>query len=193
MHRVWPVIRQFTKLLAVGVDKKCDQTWRIFSLFLMPNADHKISKPINWSSALTVILKAKTGNVSPIKNRSCRWKRFSEESSGQMPISQTLEKSGLEPAEPIRLADRKNCDLSTQPNPHRHTPGQPFSFGNFLQAKVLPKATQPYDLAETHSTRRPRPANRFWPHQTGWWQRRRPGKHGEKRDPRLVALNSTRN
>ena len=30
----------------------------------------------------------------------------------------TLEKSGLEPAAPNRLADRKHCALSTQPNPH---------------------------------------------------------------------------
>ena len=30
----------------------------------------------------------------------------------------TLEKSGLEPTAPNRLADRKHCALSTQPNPH---------------------------------------------------------------------------
>ena len=30
----------------------------------------------------------------------------------------TLEKSGLEPTAPNRLADRKYCALSTQPNPH---------------------------------------------------------------------------
>ena len=29
----------------------------------------------------------------------------------------TLEKSGLEPTAPNRLADRKHCALSTQPNP----------------------------------------------------------------------------
>ena len=28
------------------------------------------------------------------------------------------EKSGLEPTAPNRLADRKHCALSTQPNPH---------------------------------------------------------------------------
>ena len=32
----------------------------------------------------------------------------------------TLEKSGLEPSEPNRLADRKHCALSTQPNHHVH-------------------------------------------------------------------------
>ena len=31
-----------------------------------------------------------------------------------------LEKSGLEPAAPNRLADRKHCALSTHPNPHLH-------------------------------------------------------------------------
>ena len=42
--------------------------------------------------------------------------------SRQMPRIQmswrTLEKSGLEPAAPIRLADRTHCALPTQPNPH---------------------------------------------------------------------------
>ena len=42
--------------------------------------------------------------------------------SGQIAESQmsfkTLEKSSLEPAAPIRLADQKHCALSTQPNPH---------------------------------------------------------------------------
>ena len=33
-------------------------------------------------------------------------------------VVKTLEKSGLEPAAPNRLADRKLCALSTQPNPH---------------------------------------------------------------------------
>ena len=33
-------------------------------------------------------------------------------------VQKTLEKSGLEPAAPIRLADRKHCALSIQPNPH---------------------------------------------------------------------------
>ena len=45
-----------------------------------------------------------------------------KESSRQRPRSamswKTLEKSGLEPAAPNRLADRKHCALSTQPNPH---------------------------------------------------------------------------
>ena len=33
-------------------------------------------------------------------------------------MKKTLEKSGLEPTAPNRLADRKHCALSTQPNPH---------------------------------------------------------------------------
>ena len=33
----------------------------------------------------------------------------------------TLEKSGLKPTAPNRLADRKHCALSTQPNPHLPT------------------------------------------------------------------------
>ena len=33
------------------------------------------------------------------------------------------EKSGLEPTAPNRLADRKHCALSTQPNPHLHVDG----------------------------------------------------------------------
>ena len=33
------------------------------------------------------------------------------------------EKSGLEPTAPNRLADRKHCALSTQPNPHQHVDG----------------------------------------------------------------------
>ena len=48
--------------------------------------------------------------------------RFEKTISRQMPRSQTLcktlEKYGLQPAAPIRLADRKHCALSTQPNPH---------------------------------------------------------------------------
>ena len=45
-----------------------------------------------------------------------------KESSRQRPRSamswKTLEKSRLEPAAPNRLADRKRCALSAQPNPH---------------------------------------------------------------------------
>ena len=33
-------------------------------------------------------------------------------------LEKTLEKSVLEPTAPNRLADRKHCALSTQPNPH---------------------------------------------------------------------------
>ena len=45
-----------------------------------------------------------------------------ERSSRQRPRRamswKTLEKSGLEPAAPNHVADRKHCALSTQPNPH---------------------------------------------------------------------------
>ena len=48
----------------------------------------------------------------------------------------TLEKSGLEPTAPNRLADRKHCALSTQPNPHLQS--SPLSeYRNFTKSRCV--------------------------------------------------------
>ena len=49
----------------------------------------------------------------------------------------TLEKSGLEPTAPNRLADRKHCALSTQPNPHLHEPRLFQGFSRHLASRHL--------------------------------------------------------
>ena len=46
------------------------------------------------------------------------WKKVSRQRPRSAMPWKTLEKSGLEPAAPNRLADRKHCALSTQPNPY---------------------------------------------------------------------------
>ena len=46
------------------------------------------------------------------------WKKVSRQRPRSAMLWKILEKSGLEPAAPNRLADRKHCALSTQPNPH---------------------------------------------------------------------------
>ena len=46
------------------------------------------------------------------------WKKIQDKGQGAPCREKPLEKSGLEPAAPNRLADRKHCALSTHPNPH---------------------------------------------------------------------------
>ena len=46
------------------------------------------------------------------------WKKVSRQRPRSAMSWKTLEISGLKPAAPNRLADRKHCALSTQPNPH---------------------------------------------------------------------------
>ena len=46
------------------------------------------------------------------------WKKVQDQGLGAPCREKPLEKSGLEPAAPNRLADRKHCALSTHPNPH---------------------------------------------------------------------------
>ena len=53
-------------------------------------------------------------------NRQYFWKKVSRQRPRSAMPWKTLEKSGIKPAAPNRLADRKHCALSTQPNPHLH-------------------------------------------------------------------------
>ena len=48
------------------------------------------------------------------------WKKVQDKGQGTPCREKPLQKSGLEPAAPNRLADRKHCALSTHPNPHLH-------------------------------------------------------------------------
>ena len=45
-------------------------------------------------------------------------RKFKTKAKERHVAKKPLEKSGLEPAAPNHLADRKHCALSTHPNPH---------------------------------------------------------------------------
>ena len=56
--------------------------------------------------------------ASGLHAKPVNWKKVEDKGLGAPCRKKTLEKSGLEPAAPNRLADRKHCALSTHPNPH---------------------------------------------------------------------------
>ena len=56
----------------------------------------------------------------------------------------TLEKSGLEPSTPNRLADHKQCALSTQPNPHLRRWGEiSLTFQSINLAELIFRSSRP--------------------------------------------------
>ena len=111
-------------------------------------ANESLIKTYDWLCMSVEKIKMRGGSGGSAWVR--QWSTL-KESSRRRPRSamswKTLEKSGLKPAAPNRLADRKHCALSTQPNhsplgvsfecPYQHPPWSPVSIG-----KPAPKIHQ---------------------------------------------------
>ena len=86
------------------------------------------------------------------------WKKVQDKGLGAPCREKPLEKSGLEPAAPNRLADRKHCALSTHPNPHLHT-----LVCLFCLYMLAPEAGQAPSRPSAYSRPSPSPYSRPWP------------------------------